>query len=503
VRQIPATMATQHPDNAGAPTWSNTGAPFIGYHEELAEVAFCFRELGVSEYMWDWEGKHADAAVIDRLFAEHFDYFSKKQLGRDKFLTFRIPNIWAEQGYSLLQAMTVILSSEDLARDLELHDRPLFEVILPLTERASQLIHMQHLFAKLARFKSNEFTSGKQANTDYLELIPLLENVETQHRAAEILTEYVAMHEKHFKRRPEYIRPFLACSDPALTSGLLATVIANKVAIVRLYEFAEQTGIPVFPIAGPGSLPFRGGLTPLAIDRFLAEFPGVRTVTVQSSFRYDFPTTKVRSAIAKLERELGVAPPAAMSAHTQMQLVEIGRRFGKSYWQTVRAIAEDLQPLFVAVPKRRDRRQHIGLSAYSRGGEGRVLPRAITFTAGFYSIGVPPELIGVGRALRELHPSQLQLLRETYPNLATDLARAGRYLNVENIRVLERENDAWGGVRTDVESLEEVLDLRLRPRTIEEVAHHELSSDALLIKHNPRILSDLIGEMAKIRRSVG
>ncbi len=496
-------MATQHPDNASAPAWNGTGSPFIGYHEELAEVAFCFRELGVSEYMWDWEGKHADAAVIDRLFAEHFDYFSRKHLGREKFLTFRVPNIWAEKGYSLLQAMTVVLSSEDLARDLDLHERPLFEVILPLTERANQLIHMQLLFQKLSRFKSKEFTSGQRANSDYLELIPLLESVETQHRAAEILTEYVAMHEKHFARRPEYIRPFLACSDPALTSGLLATVIANKVAIARLYEFADKNRIPVFPIAGPGGLPFRGGLTPSTVDRFLCEFGGVRTVTIQSAFRYDHPPTKVRSAIAKLERALPTAPPVSIESATQTELVEIARRSGKLYAQTVRAVTDDLQAFFVSIPKRRDRKQHIGLAAYARGSEDHVLPRAITFTAGFYSIGVPPELIGVGRTLRELSSAQLGMLREIYPSLDADLERAGRFLNVANISLLAKKNDAWGDVRADIDAIEEILGLRLRPRTIEQLAHHELSSDALLIKHNPRILSDLIAEMAKIRRSVG
>lgn len=503
VRLIPATMATQHPDNASAPTWSSTGAPYVGYHEELAEVAFCFKELGVSEYMWDWEGKHADAAVIDRLFAEHWDYFSRRHLGDEKFLTFRIPNIWAERGYSLLQAMTVILTSEDLVRDLEIGNRPLFEVILPLTERANQLIHMQLLFAKLARFKSKEFTTGHQANSEYLELIPLLENVETQHRAADILTEYVAMHEKHFARRPEYIRPFLACSDPALTAGFLATVIANKVAIARLYEFADRTGIPVFPIAGPGALPFRGGLTPLAIDRFLSEFGGVRTVTVQSAFRYDYPIAKVRSAIARLERDLASASPVSIHSKAQAQLAEIANRAGKTYSQTVRAVVADLEPFFLSVPKRRDRRQHIGLSAYARGSADRVLPRAITFTAAFYSIGVPPEFIGIGRALRDLDPAELELVRDAYPSLSADLERAGRFLNVENISVLERQNGAWREIRDDVAALKEVVGLKLGPRTIEQVAHHELSSDALLIRHNPRILSDLIDEMAKIRRSIG
>jgi phosphoenolpyruvate carboxylase len=158
MRKIPSTMATQHPDNAEAPYWDSERRPFIGFQQEISEAVICFKDFGVSEYMWDWEGKHADAAVIDRLFSDYYDYFSKKQLGRDRFLTFRIPNIWEEKGYSLLQAMTVILTSEDFARDLKFDGRPLFEIILPMTERADQLMHMQVLFQKLAHFNSDQFT---------------------------------------------------------------------------------------------------------------------------------------------------------------------------------------------------------------------------------------------------------------------------------------------------------------------------------------------------------
>ncbi len=119
MRKIPATMATQHPDNALAPYWDKTGQPFISVYHEIAEAVHCFQDLDVGEYMWDWEGKHADAAVIDRLFSDYYNYFAKHQLGHDKFLTFRLPNIWEEKGYNLLQAMTVVLSSEDFARDLK------------------------------------------------------------------------------------------------------------------------------------------------------------------------------------------------------------------------------------------------------------------------------------------------------------------------------------------------------------------------------------------------
>ena len=70
-RRIPSTMATQHPDNAHGPFWDK-GDGFVAAHEEPGECIVCFRDLGVEEFMWDWEGKYADEAVIDKLFSNHY-----------------------------------------------------------------------------------------------------------------------------------------------------------------------------------------------------------------------------------------------------------------------------------------------------------------------------------------------------------------------------------------------------------------------------------------------
>jgi len=503
MRLIPATMATQHPDNAMAPYWDKDGRKFIGVHQEIDEAVICFRDLKVSEFMWDWEGKHADAAVIDRLFSGHYEYFLKNRLGRDEFLTFRLPNIWEEKGYSLLQAMTVILTSEDFARDLKFQDRPLFEVILPMTENAKQLMHMHELFEKLAKFKSSKFTPDLATNTEYLELIPLVESVESQQNIDKLLVEYVRLHKVHFGRRPEYLRPFLARSDPALVAGSLATVLANKLALSRIYEFSETTKIPVFPITGVGSLPFRGGLRPDTIDSYIEEYPGVRTVSIQSSFRYDHPLGSVKKAIKKLENELPKSQPKFISKNDQQRLSEVIKLSANFYGRTLNGIASDLQPIFKAVPRRRDRRQHIGLLSYGRSVGEKQLPRAITFTGSLYSIGVPPELIGLGRSLKALAPKELDLVTKEYKNLRNDAEQAGRYLNTDNLEKLARTNKAWKQVQIDISNAESILDLQFRPHTNTEMAHRNLSSNALIFKNNKTELSKLINEMAILRKSLG
>ncbi len=497
-------MATQHPDNALAPYWDKSGSPFVSAYQEITEAVACFEDLDVGEYMWDWEGKHADAAVIDRLFTDHHDYFAGHQLGCDKFLTFRIPNIWEEKGYNLLQAMTVILSGQDFARDLKFHDKPLFEIILPMTESADQILHMQKLFGRLARFKAKEFMPNQPANDEHLEMIPLVESVESQLSVDDLLAEYVKLHKQHFGRQPGYIRPFLACSDSALSSGFLAGLLGNKIALARLYEFSERTGIKVFPIMGCGSLLFRGGLSPesIKIERFLTEFPGVRTVTVQSSFRYDHSKAKVRSAIARLEQDLPHTKPKIIDSKKQEQLIAIAKESAKFYKQTIADIAGGMQPIFKAVPRRRDRRQHIGLGAYSRSMGEQTLPRAITFTAGFYSIGVPPEFIGFGRTLRGLSEAELELLKAEYPNIAADFEAAGRYLNRDNLAKFAGGNPAWEDIQTDIYETEKILDVHLGPQSEDELKHQELSNQLSSMEDISKG-SELITEMSVLRRSLG
>lgn len=504
MRKIPATMATQHPDNALPPFWDKEKNPFIAVYKEIDDAMASFEELGASEFMWDWEGKYADAAVIDKLFSDYYDYFSKNQLNRDKFLTFRIPNIWEEKGYSLLQAMTVILSGEDFSRDLKFDNRPLFEIILPMTEDSHQLMRMHQLFERLANFKSKEFTKVEADNQTTVELIPLVESVQSQQAVGNLLNEYIEKYKGRYGKNPEYIRPFFARSDPALVSGLLATVLANKVALSQTYRFSKKTNIPVFPISGVGSLPFRGGLAPSTVSDYVKEYPGMRTVTVQSSFRYDNPKDEVKKAISKLEKELPKTQPAIIDETIEQELVEIGKKAERIYQKTLTQIAPDLGTTFAAVPKRRERRQHVGLLAYGRKLGEQKMPRAITFTAGFYSLGVPPELIGTGRATSELTPGELNTVMGNYKMIKKDLEKAIRYLNEDNLNQLAENNPAWAEIQKDVALIRDIFDIKIGPSTPEEKKHMELTGKILGLRNGDKTkLTNAISEAAKLRKSLG
>ncbi len=496
-------MATQHPDNAHAPYWEKDGDGFVNVQEEIAECVSCFRDLGTEEYMWDWEGKFADEAVIDKLFSQYHEYFKRHLLGKEKFLTFRIPNIWQEKGYGLLRALMVILTSEDFARDIHFHAPPLFEVILPMTECASQLLYIQKSFRALAHFKKKTFNHTPRSNTDMIEMIPLLEGVQNQLHAHQLIEQYVKIYKKTFHQTPTYIRPFLARSDPAMISGLIATVLANKVALSDIAMFSQKTGIKTHPIIGVGSLVFRGGLTPHTVNTFLAQYGGARTVTVQSGFRYDFPLRDVQHGIRTLNARLPKTKTELTTQKERHALVELIARFERAYQSILPSLLPTLKPLFAAVPQRRERRQHTGLLSYPRRMGTIILPRAIGFTGSFYTIGVPPEFIGIGRVLASLTAHEWALLNRYYKTMREELVRAGRFLNQENLDLLARGHNGWRDVRDDIKQTEKFLRVHFGPKTKQELLHEKLSTQLLRSRHNPRRVEHLFTATGKLRHSLG
>ncbi|CAK8054871.1 phosphoenolpyruvate carboxylase [Eupransor demetentiae] len=500
-RKIPNVMGTQHPDNAFKPFFKHR-EPFIPAGREVDEAFENFSTLGADEYMWDWEGKHADSSVIDRLYTRHYDYFKENPLGRDKFLTFRLPNIWEEKGYSLMQAMTTMLVAEDFAHDLGFEQRPLFEAILPMCQSADQLFEMEEKFAKLAHFKDDEFSQGYK-NIDSLQMIPLFESFEAQLNAPEVLKNFVELYQKHFKRELPYVRVFLAGSDSALSNGFINSIIGNKLALTKLAEFSAESGLPVYPIAGTGSTIFRGGLSPYTVDRYLEEFPGLKTATIQSAFRYDFPLEEVvKPAIKKLKAGLQKNDFKPISSEDQDVLYDIAQQTAAEYHDTLDPLIVDMQPVFKAFPKRRDRRQHIGLIGYSRDVDGFDLPRAITFTGALYSMGVPPEVIGTGRVLKKLTPDQFKTLEKHYPNIRADFAQVLKFYSPAAMEVLLAANPAWKAVQDDVKALEELFNLQAGPSNADEERHAELAADLNRIG-DTETRALLIERMAKLRRFLG
>ncbi|MFO1463550.1 MAG: phosphoenolpyruvate carboxylase [bacterium] len=502
-RKVPATMATQHPDNAFKPYWSTK--PFISTSKEVEECFRSFSDLGCQEYMWDWEGKFVDEAVVDRLYSKYYDYFARHPLGRDKFLTFRVPNIQREGQARLARAFAGILSAAYTAHELGLHSPPLFEVIHPMTTSAQELGTLQRKFSETAQFQQ-KILEAKHLKPHHLDIIPLIEGTGTLLKSRKILEKYADFMERFSGKRPKMIRPFIARSDPALDGGYVAAVLSAKAALSEYYHFQKSTGIKVKPIIGAGSLRFRGGLSPQTIDEFLHTYPGVATVTLQSSFRYDHPLDEVKKAVAKLNRRLGKDEPVLFSEREMAQLSRLDQIFVKYYRKTIEGVEGFINQMAKSIPPRRERMQHTGHFGYSRqvGKAGLNLPRAITFTAIFYSIGVPPELIGMGRGLRaSRHEGLLPALQKFYPELRQAIVALGRYFNRENLEILASRFPPFKFVKTGVGYIESFLGQRLGPKDPDDFIHRNYSSNVLQNWLRGRSPEEDIVKAAQIRRSLG
>jgi phosphoenolpyruvate carboxylase len=502
-RKIPVVMATQHPDNASKPYWYKT--EFISTTDEVEECYRSFCDMGCDEYMWDWEGKFVDEAVIDRLFHQYYDYFSIHHLGRDKFLTFRIPNIWEESGFRLARAFMSIITGNDAAGELGFSPAPVFEVILPMTDSADKLIHIQEQYYKSVRLACQVFSTRLSGPIE-INVIPLIEGSSSLIESRKILLEYINTFEKRFRHWVEYLRPFIARSDPALNSGMVPAVIAAKGALSEYYKFQKETGVKVYPIIGAGALQFRGGLSPDSIENFIEEYPGVRTVTVQSAFRYDFPREVSVSAIRLLKRDISLKVPRIFSGNEMNDILELENIFRRPYCFTIEKLAPTINDISRHIPSHRERIQHTGLFGYSRGikDSNIRLPRAIAFTAVFYSLGIPPELIGTGRGIHEADKKGLlSKLESIYPNIKRDLKKAGSFLNKENLRMLAGSDETWKDVLMDVGILEDYIGSNFMPISTEHFLHRNHVSNILHMWRDKREFRQEVLSAGVIRRSLG
>lgn len=493
--KIPKVMSTQHPDNASLPFFAET--PDMSGEDEILEAYYAFSHLGCDEQMWDSEGKEVDDFVVKKLLTKYPHFFRKKRLGEEIFLTLRLPNpsVEKEEAKILVETLESIPRSMDAVRlfDGENSPPPIFEVILPMTTSAEELNRVYYFY--------RNFIWGKQYQPIYpgsitvaewvgeflpekINVIPLFEDIPTMLRADEIVKEYLKDKEEN------YLRVFLARSDPALNYGMVAAILANKIALKRLERLSYQLEKDIYPILGAGSPPFRGNLSPSTVECVLSEYPSVETFTVQSAFKYDNPTEEVISAIKRIKAF--VRHP--LEDFEEEFALEVIRKTSSEYQKTVEELAEVVNLLSRYVPRRRMRKLHIGLFGYSRRLGKVSLPRAIGFCAACYSMGLPPEVLGLGA----LSSEELGALQGIYRNLRLDLSLALRYFNAKVFEILPQE------VR---ESILKALDLAnaLSLEVEEDPAHKEVTTRVIraLRNQNYTVLPELIVEGGLLRRFLG
>ncbi len=430
--KIPRCMSSQHPDNVSSPFFAENNV--IGGDDEIQEAYYAFSHLGCEEQMWDCEGKEVDNFVVKKLLSKYEQFFQENKLGKDVFITLRVPNPEIEKAEAkiLLETLEGIPRSFDAAQPFYNGDfAPIFEVILPMTTSQNELNRIYYYYRDFVVGKQNEELANERIKIadwigkfkpDEINVIPLIEDMEHLLDSHNIVRNYLE------GKRAEYQRVFLARSDPALNYGALTAVLTNKIALQNLHQLQEKISIDILPIIGVGSAPFRGNLTPENPENCLEGYPSAQTFTIQSAFKYDYSEKKITSAISKIQSGKRKAP-------TNIDEEKCGEIIGKSskeYGKIIALLAPIINKLAKYIPPRRKRKLHIGLFGYSRHLDGISLPRAITFCSALYSIGLPPEIIG----LSSLTEKDIDYICEIYGNFEGDLKDSMQYFNEDVLKIL-------------------------------------------------------------------
>jgi len=445
MEKVSRCMSTQHPDNVNSPFFSDSEV--LAGDTEIKETYYVFSHLGIREQMWDCEGKEVDSHVVEKLLSRYPKFFSENELGSDCYLTLRVPNPAVEktQGKILLETLESIPRNFDIASASGASAAPIWEVILPMCTSSSELQKVYDYYRKVVVGKKSIVVGGATVSEwvgrfapEEISLIPLVEDRKSLAEADKIVGGY--LEGKDF----EYQRVFLARSDPALNYGSLSAVLLNKLCLQRLHLLEKKASVEILPIIGVGSAPFRGNLKPTNTKNCLREYPSVQTFTLQSSFKYDYPESVVKQGVQELS-EAGRSHPLFVDEAAANKIIG---KASEQYRKEVALLSGLIQTLSRYTPARRARRLHIGLFGYSRQLAGISLPRAIPFCSALYSIGLPPELLG----LSALSEKELDEVRTMYVAFDEDVSDSTQYLCRENLGKLP--NGVGKGIEKALSSFE-------------------------------------------------
>ena len=420
-------MSTQHPDNVAVPFFAPNAV--MSGEDEIREAFYAYSHLGCDEQMWDAEGKEVDAFVVEKLLAGYGDFFRQHPLGEEVFLTPRVPNPAVQQAQAkvTLEVLHSVPRHSDAARLFHGRERPpVVEVILPMTTAARELERILRYYETFVVGVGNAtlldgdpplsglfgaFTPKRIA------VIPLLEDHPSLVSADAIVRELLR------GKAVASQRVFIARSDPAMNYGMVSAVLLALIALDRLSALEIETGVAIHPIIGVGSAPFRGNLRPSTVARVASTYRSVQTFTIQSAFKYDHPASDVVAAIGRLK---GIPRSEPLPLAADPGALAIVERATAGYQRSITALAPLVRSIAAYVPRRRMRKLHVGLFGYSRSIGSTALPRAIPLCAALYSIGVPPEILG----LSALDADDRRWLAAQVPGLEADLRDAVRYLDV-------------------------------------------------------------------------